>query len=139
MRLAAGLITVLFAGAALAQSYPDKPVRIVVGFAAGAPTDAIARIVADKLSTRLGKPFYVVNQPGAGGNTATAMVAQSPGDGYTLLAVSTSFLVNPSLLPKVGYDPIRDFAPITMIAVSPNVVPTWRVCIHPCRPRPSPS
>ena len=71
------------------SSYPDKPVRIIVGFAAGGPTDVIARVVADKLSAGLGRQFVVVNQPGAGSNTASGMVAQAPADGYTLLAVST--------------------------------------------------
>ena len=68
IRLAVGLVALVFAEAAFAQSYPDKPVRVVVGFAAGGPTDVIARIVSDKLSASLGKQFYVVNQPGAGGN-----------------------------------------------------------------------
>ena len=117
IRLAAALAIALTApacaGDAAAQSYPDKPVRIVVGFNAGGPTDVIARIVADKLSANLGKQFYVVNQPGAGGNIASGMVAQAPGDGYTLLAVSTGFVVNPSLFAKVPYDPVKDFAPIT--------------------------
>jgi tripartite-type tricarboxylate transporter receptor subunit TctC len=121
-RLAVALAALLFAGAAMAQTYPDKPVRVVVGFAAGGPTDAIARIVSDKLSASLGKQFYVVNQPGAGGNIASGMVATSPGDGYTLLAVSTGFVVNPSLFAKVPYDPVKDFAPITIVAVSPNVI-----------------
>jgi tripartite-type tricarboxylate transporter receptor subunit TctC len=120
--LAVGLAALVSAGAAVAQSYPDKPVRIIVGFAAGGPTDVIARIVAYKLSVSLGKQFFVVNQPGAGGNTATGMVAQSPGDGYTLLTVSTGFVVNPSLFAKVPYDPVKDFAPITIVAVSPNVI-----------------
>src|SRR4249920_1666732 len=83
VRLAVGLVALLSAGAALAQTYPDKPVRVVVGFAAGGPTDAIARIVSDKLSVSLGKQFYVVNQPGAGSNTASGMVAAAPNDGYT--------------------------------------------------------
>jgi tripartite-type tricarboxylate transporter receptor subunit TctC len=117
------------ASAASAQSYPDKPVRVVVGFAPGGPTDVIARIVADKLSANLGKQFYVVNQPGAGSNTATGMVATSPADGYTLLVVSTGFVVNPSLFAKVPYDPVKDFAPITIVAVSPNVV-----TVHPSVP-----
>jgi tripartite-type tricarboxylate transporter receptor subunit TctC len=116
-------------GAALAQSYPDKPVRVVVGFAAGGPTDAIARIVSDKLSISLGKQFYVVNQPGAGSNTASGMVAAAPADGYTLMAVSTGFLVNSSLFAKVPYDPVKDFAPITIVAVSPNVI-----SVHPSVP-----
>jgi tripartite-type tricarboxylate transporter receptor subunit TctC len=122
IRLAVGLIALVFAEAAFAQSYPDKPVKVVVGFAAGGPTDAIARIVSDKLSASLGKQFYVVNQPGAGGNIASGMVAAAPGDGYTLIAVSTGFVVNPSLFAKVPYDPVKDFAPITIVAVSPNVI-----------------
>jgi tripartite-type tricarboxylate transporter receptor subunit TctC len=129
IRLAVSLVALVFAEAAFAQSYPDKPVRIVVGFAAGGPTDVVARIVADKLSATLGKQFYVVNQPGAGGNTATGMVASSPGDGYTLLVVSTGFVVNPSLFAKVPYDPVKDFAPVTMVAVSPNVI-----TVHPSVP-----
>src|SRR2546423_1581557 len=129
IRLAVSLVALVVAEAAFAQSYPDKPVRIVVGFAAGGPTDVVARIVADKLSANLGKQFYVVNQPGAGGNTATGMVASSPGDGYTLLVVSTGFVVNPSLFAKVPYDPVKDFAPITMVSVTPNVV-----TVHPAVP-----
>lgn len=119
----------VLAGAISAQTYPDKPVRVIVGFAPGGPTDVIARIVADKLSASLGKQFYVVNQPGAGSNTATGIVATSPADGYTLLVVSTGFVVNPSLFAKVPYDPVKDFAPITIVAVSPNVV-----TVHPSVP-----
>ena len=122
IRLAVGFAALIFAGAALAQSYPDKPVRVIVGFAPGGPTDVIARIVSDKLSTSLGKQFYVVNQPGAGSNTASGVVATAPGDGYTLMVVSTGFIVNPSLFAKVPYDPVKDFAPITIVAVSPNVI-----------------
>src|ERR1700693_2725909 len=81
IRLAVSLVALVRGGAAFAQSYPDKPVRVVVGFAAGGPTDAIARIVSDKLSASLGKQFYVVNQPGAGGNIASGMGAASRGDG----------------------------------------------------------
>jgi tripartite-type tricarboxylate transporter receptor subunit TctC len=120
--LAVALAAAAIPLAALAQSYPDRPVRVVVGFNAGGPTDVIARIVSDKLSASLGKQFYVVNQPGAGGNTASGMVAQAPGDGYTLMGVSTGFVVNPSLFAKVPYDPVKDFAPITIVAVSPNVI-----------------
>jgi tripartite-type tricarboxylate transporter receptor subunit TctC len=127
-RFAIGLIS-LTATAAVAQPYPDRPVKVVVGFAAGGPTDVIARIVCDKFSARFGKQFYVVNQPGAGSNTATGMVAASPADGYTLLVVSTGFVVNPSLFAKVPYDPIKDFAPISIVAVSPNVV-----SVHPSVP-----
>jgi tripartite-type tricarboxylate transporter receptor subunit TctC len=109
-------------GALRAQDYPDRPVKVVVPFAPAGPTDVIARIVADRLSADLGKQFYVENRAGAGGNTGTAAVAQSPADGYTLIVVSTGFVVNPSLFAKVPYDPIKDFAPISNIAVSPNVM-----------------
>jgi tripartite-type tricarboxylate transporter receptor subunit TctC len=117
--LAAALVVT---GAAFAQTYPDRPVKVIVPFAPAGPTDVIARIVADKLSTNLGKQFYVENRAGAGGNTGTAAVAQSPADGYTLLVASTGLVVNPSLFAKVPYDPVKDFAPISLVAVSPNVL-----------------
>jgi tripartite-type tricarboxylate transporter receptor subunit TctC len=120
--LAIALATAIGAGTAFAQTYPDRPVKMIVPFAPAGPTDVIARIVADKLSTSLGKQFYVENRPGAGGNTGTAAVAQSPADGYTLLVASTGLVVNPSLFAKVPYDPVKDFAPISLIAVSPNVL-----------------
>jgi tripartite-type tricarboxylate transporter receptor subunit TctC len=107
---------------AKAQAYPNKPVRIVVGFTAGGPTDAIARIVAQKLSDSLGHQFVVENIGGAGGNTAAGQVAHAPADGYTIMAISTGFVVNPSLYAKVPYDAVKDFAPVTLVAVSPNVV-----------------
>jgi len=108
--------------AATAQAYPHKPVRIVVGFTAGGPTDAIARIVAQRLSDSLGQQFVVENIGGAGGNTAAGQVARATPDGYTIMAISTGFVVNPSLYAKVPYDPIKDFAPITLVAASPNIV-----------------
>lgn len=107
---------------ASAQGYPTKPVRVVVGFSAGGPTDAIARLVAQKLSDRLGHQFIVENVGGAGGNTAAGQVARAPADGYTIMAISTGFVVNPSLYAKVPYDPVKDFDPVTLVAVSPNVV-----------------
>jgi tripartite-type tricarboxylate transporter receptor subunit TctC len=106
----------------LAQNYPNKPVRMIVPFAAAGPTDVIARLVGQKLAENLGQQFYIENIPGAGGNTGTAQVAKAPHDGYTLLVVSTGFVVNPSLYAKVPYDPIKEFAPITLIAASPNVL-----------------
>src|SRR4051794_29181760 len=112
------------AGGARAQtSYPNRQVRMIVPFAAGGPTDVIARVVAQKLSESLGQQFYVENMPGAGGNTGTATAAKSPADGYTLLVVSTGFIVNPSLYAKgVPYDPVKDFTPVTLVAASPNVL-----------------
>jgi tripartite-type tricarboxylate transporter receptor subunit TctC len=108
--------------ASSAQGYPTRPVRVVVGFPAGGPTDAIARIVAQKLSDHLGHQFFVENVGGAGGNTAAGQVARVTPDGYTIMAISTGFVVNPSLYARVPYDPIKDFAPVTLVAVSPNVV-----------------
>src|SRR3954465_8647328 len=108
--------------AALAQGYPARPVRVVVGFPAGGPTDVIARLVSQKLSDALGQQFFVENVGGAGSNTASGQVARATPDGYTIMVISTGFMVNPSLYAKVPYDPVKDFAPITLIAASPNVL-----------------
>src|SRR4029453_4272953 len=99
------------------------------GFGAGGPTDVIARIIAQKLSEAWGQQVYTENLPGAGGNTGVATVARAPADGYTILVVSTGFMVNPSMYAKIPYDPIKDFAPITLVAASPNVV-----SVHPSFP-----
>jgi tripartite-type tricarboxylate transporter receptor subunit TctC len=107
---------------AAAEGYPAKPVRLIVPFAAGGPTDMIARIVAQKLSESFGQQVVTENIPGAGGNTGVTMVARAPADGYTILVVSTGFIVNPSMYAKISYDPVKDFAPITLVAASPNVV-----------------
>src|ERR1700736_6556591 len=107
---------------ASAQNYPNRPVRVVVGFPAGGPTDVIARLVAQRLSESLGQQFFVENIGGAGGNTAAGQVARANPDGYTIMAISTGFVVNPSLYARVPYDPVKDFAPVTLVAVSPNVV-----------------
>jgi tripartite-type tricarboxylate transporter receptor subunit TctC len=106
----------------MAEGYPTRTVRVVVGFPAGGPTDIIARIVAQKLSDSLGQQFYVENVPGAGSNLASGQVARATPDGYTIMAISTGFMVNPSLYAKVPYDPIKDFSAVTLVAASPNVV-----------------
>jgi tripartite-type tricarboxylate transporter receptor subunit TctC len=105
-----------------AADYPDHPVRLIVPFAAGGPTDTIARILAGKLGDKLNKQFYVENQAGAGGNIGMGNAAHAAPDGYTLLVVSSSFVVNPSLYAKIPYDPERDFIPISLVADSPNVL-----------------
>jgi tripartite-type tricarboxylate transporter receptor subunit TctC len=110
------------AGNAWAESYPARPVRLVVPFAAGGPTDVIGRVAAQKLSDSWGQQVVIENVPGAGGNTGTAQVARAPADGYTILVVSTGFIINPSMYAKIPYDPIKDFSPITLVAASPNVV-----------------
>src|SRR5712691_11616354 len=95
----------------MAQGYPNRPVRVVVGFPPGGPTDVIARIVAQRLSESLGQQFFVENIGGAGGNTAAGQVARVTPDGYTIMAISTGFVVNPSLYAKVPYDPVGTSLP----------------------------
>lgn len=118
----AALLLSVGATPSLAQTYPNRPVRVVVGFPAGGPTDIIARVAAQILSDSLGQQFYVENVPGAGSNTASGQVARATPDGYTIMAISTGFIVNPSLYAKVPYDPIKDFTAVTLVAASPNVV-----------------
>jgi tripartite-type tricarboxylate transporter receptor subunit TctC len=105
---------------AAAATYPDHPVKIIAPFAAGGPSDIIARILADKLSTSLKQQFYVEDHAGAGGNIGMTQVARSAPDGYTILVASSSFQVNPNLYANPPYDPFKDFAPITMAVDSPN-------------------
>ena len=120
---AAGVAFLLgFSQLSLAETYPAHPVRLIVPFAAAGPTDVIARIVAQKLSDAWGQQVYIENLPGAGGNTGIANAAKSKADGYTILVVSTGFIVNPSMYAKVPYDPLKDFSPITLVAASPNVI-----------------
>jgi tripartite-type tricarboxylate transporter receptor subunit TctC len=115
--------------AALAQAYPTRPVRIIVPFAPAGPTDVFARLLVQKLSQNLGQQFYVENQVGAGGNIGMGNAAHAAADGYTIVFVSTSYIINPSLYAKIPYDPFKDFAPVTLAAVSPNVL-----TVHPSVP-----
>jgi tripartite-type tricarboxylate transporter receptor subunit TctC len=105
-----------------ADNYPDHKVRLIVPFAAGGPTDVIARMVAEQLSNAWGQQLYVENMPGAGGNLGVENGARAAPDGYTIIVVSTGFIINPSMYAKIGYDPVKDFAPISLVAASPNVV-----------------
>jgi tripartite-type tricarboxylate transporter receptor subunit TctC len=118
----AGVAALAAASAVQAQNYPTKNVRVLVPFAAAGPTDVIARLIGQKLGELYGHQFYIENVPGAGGNTGTAQAAKAPADGYTVLVISTGFMVNPSLYAKVPYDPVKEFGPITLIAASPNVL-----------------
>jgi tripartite-type tricarboxylate transporter receptor subunit TctC len=129
LTIGAALLAAIGIAPALAAGYPDKPVKIIVPFAPGGPTDVIGRMFAQKLSESMGQQFYVENLPGAGGNIGVAAAAKAPADGYTMLMVSTGFMVNPSLYAKVPYDPIKDFTPLTLVAVSPNVL-----FVHPSVP-----
>ncbi len=104
------------------NNYPDRPVKIIVPFAPAGPTDIVARLIAAKLSERLGKQFYVENVSGAGGNTGMGQAARAAPDGYTILVASSSYVVNPSLYPKIPYDPYKDFVPVTVAGDSPNIL-----------------
>jgi tripartite-type tricarboxylate transporter receptor subunit TctC len=106
---------------ARAAGYPERPVRIMVPFAAGGPSDITARLMTVKLAESLGQSFVVENRAGAGSNLGTLAVARSAPDGYTLLVTSSAFVVNPSLYKQVPYDPLKDFATIAEIDTSPNV------------------
>ena len=119
-----------FAPAAIAQTYPTKPITLVVPFPAGGGNDALARIVAEKMSRTLGQQVVVENRGGAGGTIATRAVAKTAPDGYTILLSYTGTLaINPSLYPNAGYDPRKDFAPIGLIASLPSVL-----VVHPSLP-----
>ncbi len=114
---------------ALAADYPDHPVKVIVPFAAGGPTDVMARLLTQKLSESLKQQFYVEDHAGAGGNIGMAMAARAAPDGYTVLVASSSFMVNPSLYANPPYHPFKDFAPVTRAAATPNIV-----VVHPSIP-----
>jgi tripartite-type tricarboxylate transporter receptor subunit TctC len=105
-----------------AQAYPVRPVRWIVGFAAGGLNDILARLVGQILSERLGQPFVIDNRPGAGGNIATEVVANAPGDGYTLLLIGSSNTINPSLYDKLNFNFLRDIVPVAGIVRVPLVM-----------------
>jgi tripartite-type tricarboxylate transporter receptor subunit TctC len=106
----------------LAQTYPSRPVRVIVPAAAGGPSDIIGRLLAQKLSEAWGKQFIVENIPTGAGNVGAGLVAKAPSDGYTILIPSSGVVVNPSLYAKLPYDTIRDFAAVTLVAASPHVL-----------------
>jgi len=113
----------LLPAASHAQTYPDRVVRIVVPFPAGGSNDVIARLLAQKLSERLGQQFVIENRAGAGGNTGADSVAKSPPDGYTLLLSAPGpLVVNQTLYGKLNYDPAKDLAPVALIASVPIVL-----------------
>jgi tripartite-type tricarboxylate transporter receptor subunit TctC len=107
---------------ALAQAYPSRPVRILVGFAAGGPADLVARLMGQWLSERLGQPFIIENRPGAATNIATELVVRAPADGYTLLLLSSSGAVNATLYDNLNFNLIRDIVPVASIIRAPSVL-----------------
>ena len=115
LRTAAALAVVAFAFTAQAQQWPSKPVKMVVPFTAGGSTDTVARIVSEKLTTRLGQPVIVENKAGAGGALGSDFVAKSPPDGYTfLVGTSSTMAIAPYVYTKLPYNPNRDFAAVTL-------------------------
>jgi len=112
-----------------AVTYPNRPVRVAVGFAPGGGVDIMARAVSQKLSETLGKTFVVENRPGAGGTAAYAALAKTPADGYNLLAISASYTMSSALHRNLPYDPVKDFAPITLMGTAPYSIST-----HPSLP-----
>lgn len=125
----AALATALCLPVVQAQDYPNKPIRIVVPFPAGGTTDIITRAVAQKLSEEFKQPVIVDNRPGGGANIGADHAVRSAPDGYTLLMASTAHSINASLYPKMTYDPVKDFTPITMVAETAQVL-----VVHPSVP-----
>ena len=131
---AAGLSALLAAGVmtarpADAQTYPARPVKLVVPYAPGGPNDIMARLIAQKLSEALGGQFYVENSPGAGGTIGAGAVAGAPGDGHTLLVANQDVIVQPIIKNKVPYDPFKSFTPVTLVVSAPEMI-----VVHPSLP-----
>jgi tripartite-type tricarboxylate transporter receptor subunit TctC len=114
---------------AWAQTYPARPVRVIVPYPAGGPNDTVARIITQQLSERWGQSFYIENIPAGAGNVGTVLAAKAAPDGYTTVIVTSSFFINPGLYAGVQYDPVKDFSPLTMIASAPHVL-----AVHPTFP-----
>jgi tripartite-type tricarboxylate transporter receptor subunit TctC len=126
---AAIFATAMTAGRAHAQVYPSRPVRVIVPVGPGGQNDTTTRLIAQKLSENLATQFYVENHAGGSSNLGTQLVARAPADGYTVLAMSGNFVINPSLYAKIPFDPIADFAPVTLMCSSPHVL-----VVHPLVP-----
>src|SRR3954465_300565 len=119
------LACALLAGPAEAQdAWPSKPIRFILPFPPGGGTDILGRLIAENLSTRLGQPVVTENRGGAGGNGGGGAAARPAPDGYTIVLVAPSIAISPSLYSKLNYDPVKDFAPVAMVASVPNVMIT---------------
>ena len=122
-RILSGVAALLVAASAAAQpSYPDKPIKMVIGFPPGGAPDTVARLLGQKLTEALGQPIVMEHATGAGGNIAMERLAKAPADGYTLgFLVNGQLVINPSLY-KLAYDPSKAFAPISQVTVTPNML-----------------
>src|SRR3954451_20311822 len=120
--LTAILTTTLTVTAALAQSYSNKPVKVIVPLTAGSPVDVVARLVGQHMAAALGQPMIIENRPGGGATIGAKAVATSEADGYTLLHTAATHVIAPAAYKNLTYDPIKDFAPIGAVATSPFVV-----------------
>ena len=130
LRCAIALCTAAVTTTALAQAWPARPVRVLVAFTAGGTTDLLARNIGQQLQDKLKQPFVIDNKPGAGGNLGTEIAVRAPADGYTLIVNSVGpIAVNPTLYPKLAYNPLTDLVPIVLIADVPNVL-----VVHPSVP-----
>ena len=112
-----------------AQNYPNKPIRLIVGYAPGGGSDIMGRLIAPHITKALGQPIVVENKPGAAQNVAAELVARAPKDGYTLFMSSAALGVNVSLYSKLNYDPVKDFAPVALFGTGPNIL-----LVHPSFP-----
>lgn len=132
VKLRAGVIAmaaIFSVAAAAAQAYPDRPVRMIIPFAAGGATDTPARILTSKLTESLGQQIVVDNRPGQGGALGTAVAAKAEPDGYTVLMTATPFVLSPHIYKKLSYDPLKAFVPVTQFGAAPNVL-----VVHPSLP-----
>jgi tripartite-type tricarboxylate transporter receptor subunit TctC len=106
------------------DAYPSKPVKLILPFPPGGPTDILGRLIGEKLGANLGQPVITENRGGAGGNVGAEAAARSAPDGYTIVLVAPSLAISPTLYAKLNYDPVKDFAPISLVATVPNVLVT---------------
>jgi tripartite-type tricarboxylate transporter receptor subunit TctC len=122
MKLLLKILLFAVVSSVVAQPYPKNPVRVILPFPAGGGVDAAGRVLAQALTVSLGKSFVIENRGGANGNIGTEAAAKAPADGYTLLFTGAGFVTNPSLYKKVPYDPVKDFEPVSLMAIGPNVL-----------------
>jgi tripartite-type tricarboxylate transporter receptor subunit TctC len=119
------LLALLLPAPALAQdAYPSRPVRFILPFPPGGPTDILGRLISERLTAQLGQPVVTENRGGAGGNVGAEAAAKSAPDGYTIVLVAPSLAISPTLYAKLNYDPVKDLAPISLVATVPNVIVT---------------